>query len=227
MRFVIVGAGRVGLRTARVLAEEGHDVVVVEPDAAQAERAEKRGLEVVVGDGSREEVLLQAGVENADAIGALSGDLNVNFAACMIGKHHGARTVLRVDEDYREEVYREYSAEVDEIIYPERLGAIAAKNALLGGNVRAIVDVTPNLQVLDLAVTAESPMLGYTIGELELPGNSAVLAFGKAGEPMAIPLEDDSLEEGDRLAVLADFEVLEDVHRIIVGGGGLAVTGGD
>mgnify|MGYP001083277228 CR=1 FL=1 len=227
MRFVIVGAGRVGLRTAHVLAEEGHDVVVVEADEARAERAEKRGLEVVVGDGSREDVLVSAGVESADALGALSGDLNVNFAACLIGKHHGCRTVLRVDEDYREGVYREYSAEVDEIIYPERLGAIAAKNALLGGSVRAIVDVSPNVQILELTITAASPMLGYTIGELELPGDSAVLAFGKADGPMAIPLEDDSLEEGDRLAVLADFDVLEDVHRIIVGGGGLAVTRGD
>jgi trk system potassium uptake protein TrkA len=202
-------------------------VVVVERDAARAERAEKRGLTVVEGDGSHEDVLVEAGVAEADAVGALTGDLNVNFAACMIGKHHGCRTVLRVDEDYREGIYREYSEEVDEIIYPERLGAIAAKNALLGGNVRAIIDVTPSLQVLELTVTADSPMLGYTIGELELPGDSRVLAFGKAGEQMGIPLADDSLEEGDRLAVLADFDVLEDVHRIIVGGGGLAVTGGD
>jgi len=227
MRFVIVGAGRVGLRTAHVLADEGHDVVVVEPDEGRAERAEKRDLDVVVGDGSHEDVLLSAGVESADALGALSGDLNVNFAACMIAKHFGCRTVLRVDEDYREGIYREYSAEVDEIIYPERLGAIATKNALLGGNVRAIVDVAPNVQVLELTITADSPMLGYTIGELELPGDSEVLAFGKADEPMGIPLEDDSLEEGDRLAVLADFDVLEDVHRIIVGDGGLAVKRGD
>ena len=227
MRFVIVGAGRVGLRTARVLVEEDHDVVVVERDAERADRASDRGLEVIEGDGSHEDVLLEAGIEDADAIGALSGDLNVNFAACMIGKHYGCRTVLRVDEDYREGIYREYSAEVDEIIYPERLGAIAAKNALLGGNVRAILDITPELQVLELTVTADSPMLGYTIGELELPGDSRVLAFGKSGEQMGIPLSDDSLEEGDRIAVLADFDVLEEVHRIVVGGGGLAVTGGD
>ena len=32
MRFVIIGAGRVGLRTARVLREEGHEVVLVEND---------------------------------------------------------------------------------------------------------------------------------------------------------------------------------------------------
>ena len=227
MRFVIIGAGRVGLRTAEVLRDADHEVTLVEMDEATAETARERDMSVIEGDGSREDVLVDAGIEDADGLGALSGDLNVNFAAAMIGKHHGCRTVLRVDEDHREEIYREYTQEVDEIIYPERLGAIAAKNAMLGGNVRAIVDVTPNLQVMELPVTADSPMRGYTIGELELPGDAEVLAFGKAGEPMGIPLSDDSLEVDDRLAVLADHAVLEDVHRIIVGGDGLAVAGGD
>ncbi len=45
----------------------------------------------------------------------------------MIGKHFGCRTVLRVDEDYREEVYQKYAKEVDEIVYPERLGAAARR----------------------------------------------------------------------------------------------------
>ena len=225
MRFVIVGAGRVGLRTARVLADADHAVTLIETDPQKIQRAEKRGFTVVAGDGSHEETLLEAGVEEADALGALTGDLNTNFAACMIGKHHGCRTVMRIDEDYREDIYRKYAGEVDELIYPERLGAIAAKNALLGGNVRAIADVASNLQVLALTVTPESPMLGYTIGELELPGDAAVLAFGKADRPMGIPLEDDSLEVGDQLAVLADFSVLEDVHRIIVGSTNLQLAG--
>ncbi|MFB6353417.1 MAG: TrkA family potassium uptake protein [Halobacteriales archaeon] len=226
MRFVIVGAGRVGLRTARIIAESGHEVTLVEEDPSKVARAEKRGYAVVEGDGSREEPLLEAGIEAADALGALTGDLNANFAACMIAKHYGCRTVMRIDEDYREDIYREYAEEVDELIYPERLGAIAAKNAILGGNVRAIADVATNLQVLELTVTEDSPMLGYTIGELELPGDAMVLAFGKRDAPMGIPLEDDSLEAGDRLAVLADFEVLEDVHRIIVGSTNLAIAGG-
>ncbi|MFB6160445.1 MAG: FAD-dependent oxidoreductase, partial [Haloferacaceae archaeon] len=113
MRFVIIGAGRVGLRTARVLREEGHEVVVVERDPTVAERARNAGFEVVEGDGSREEVLEEAGVDDAGAVGALTSDLTANFAACMIGNVHGCRTVLRIDEDYREEIYRKYADEVD------------------------------------------------------------------------------------------------------------------
>lgn len=226
MRFVIIGAGRVGLRTARVLREEGHEVTLVENDTTKAKRARTDGFEVIEGDGSREAVLQQANLDDADALGGLTGDLNVNFAACLIGKHHDCRTILRIDEDYREDIYRKYASDVDEVVYPERLGAIGAKNALLGGNIRAIADIAQNLQVVELTITEESPMRGYSISELELPANSRVLAFGKRDERMGIPLSDDSLEVGDRVAVLADFDVLGDVRKILVGDGSRATPAG-
>ncbi|MFA1612402.1 potassium channel family protein [Halobellus rubicundus] len=217
MRFVIIGAGRVGLRTARVLREEGHEITIVEKDRDRVERARDDGFEVVHGDGSREAVLAEAGIEDADGIGALTSDLNVNFTACSIAKHHRTWTVLRVDEEHREEVYQKYADEVDEVVYPERLGALGAKNALLGGSIRAIADVAQSLQVVQMTVSESSPMRGYTIEEVALPAKTRILAFGKAGEPMGLPLSDDSLEAGDRLAVLADFEVLEEVRKLIVG----------
>lgn len=226
MRFVIIGAGRVGLRTGRVLREEGHEVTLIERDAAKAKRARKGEYEVIEGDGSREAILEQAGIESADAVGALTGDLNVNFAACMIGKHYGCRTVLRIDENYREAIYRKYAEEVDEIVYPERLGAIGAKNALLGGDIRAIADIAQNLQVVELTVTEQAPTRGYTVSELQLPADATVLAFGKEDEPLQIPSPDESLDAGDRLVVLADFGVLSDVRQILVGESGHAAAGG-
>jgi trk system potassium uptake protein TrkA len=217
MRFVIVGAGRVGLRTARVLREEGHEVVMVERDSAVADRARTAGFDVVDGDGSREEILAAAGIGDADAVGALTSDLTANFAACLIGNVNDCRTVLRIDEDYREEIYRKYADEVDEIVYPERLGAIGARNALLGGDIQAIADIAANLQLILVTIGESSPMRGYSIEELALPARARVLAFGKADEPMRIPMPDESFEAGDRLAVLAEFEVLDEVRQLLVG----------
>jgi trk system potassium uptake protein TrkA len=229
MRFVIVGAGRVGLRTARVLKDSGHEVVLIERDPQTVERVRKEGYEVIDGDGSAEEALEAADIASADALGALTGDLNTNFVACMIAKHHGCRTVLRIDEDYREDIYKKYASDVDEVVYPERLGAIAAKNALLGGSIRAVADIARNLQLVELAVSPDSPMAGYTLSELELPASAEILAFGKAGGTFGLPDADESIDVDDRLVVLADFEVLDDVRRIIVGesDSGRAVAGGD
>jgi trk system potassium uptake protein TrkA len=226
MRFVIVGAGRVGLRTARALRESDHEVVLVERSRETAERARSDGFDVIKGDGSLEETLLQAGIDEADALGALTSDLNANFVACLIANHHDCRTVLRIDEDYREEIYRKYAGEVDEVVYPERLGAIAAKNALLGGNIRAIADIAHDVQLVELTVNAASPVRGYSMGELELPAKARLLAFGKDGEPLDVPDDDVSLADGDRLVVVADFDVLGDVRSIVVGETGRTAAGG-
>ncbi len=220
MRFVIVGAGRVGLRTARVLAEEGHEATVIDNDPAQLERLWSERLEIVEvieGDGSREEDLLEAGVADADALGALTGDLTTNFVACMVAKAADCRTVMRADDDYYQNIYRKYAREVDEVVYPERLGAIGAKNALVGGSTRAIADIAQHLQLVEFTVTESSPMRGYTLSELELPSGAELLAFGKEGEAVDLPRADDSLERGDRLVALADFDALSDVRRIVVG----------
>jgi trk system potassium uptake protein TrkA len=124
---------------------------------------------------------------------------------------------MRADGDYREYVVRKYSKDVDEVVYPERLGAIVAKNALLGGNIHAIADIAPTLQLVELTVTDHSPMHGYTLSELELPGSARVLAFGKADGQTGLPEPDESMETGDRLIVIADYDVLGDVRAIVVG----------
>lgn len=226
MQFVIAGGGRVGARTAGVLQREGHTVTVVESETAPVERCEARDIPVVQGDGARESTLIEAGIEDADGFGGLTGDLTTNFAGCMIAKHYGARTVLRIDEDYREDIYRRYATEVDEIIYPERLGAIGAKNALLGGTIRAIADIAQNLQVVELTVSEESPMRGYSMEEVQLPADSTVLAYGKSDQALRIPQTDTTIETNDRVVVLAAFEVLSDVRQLIVGPGDRAVAGG-
>ena len=224
MRFVIMGAGRVGLRTARVLDESGHDVALIENDGTTASRAQEAGFQVIEGDGAMESTLTLTDLERTDAVGALTGDLNDNFVACMIAKEHGCRTVMRIDEDYREEIYRRYAKAVDEVIYPERLGAIAAKNAMLGGDIQAVADVAQHLQLVQFTITGESPMKGYSISELELPANASLLAFSSGDEPLRLPTPDDTLEQGDTLAILADFSVLGDVRSIIAGEGNAATA---
>ncbi|MGA9402008.1 NAD-binding protein, partial [Haladaptatus sp.] len=54
MKFVIVGYGRVGIRTSQILSEEGHEVVIVEDDPDKVNRARDDGFEVIEGDGSDE-----------------------------------------------------------------------------------------------------------------------------------------------------------------------------
>ena len=209
MKVLIVGYGRVGRRTARILTEEGHEAVIVDRDPDRVERARADGFEVVGGSGDDEAILREAGIETADAIGAFTPDLNVNFAACMVGDHHGCRTVLRIDEDYREEIYEKYAENVDEIVYPERLGAAGAKTAMLGGNFNAIADLAANLQLRVVEIESEAPAVGRRLSELDLPEGVKIYAHGRRPNSLTIPLPGTELEAGDELAVILEAEATD------------------
>ena len=215
MKFVIVGYGRVGSRTARLLRTEGHEVVAVEVDRERIDRAREAGVAVIEGDGADEDVLIGAGLEEADAVAGLTGDLNTNFAACSLGKHYDCRTVMRIDEDYRQDVYRQYADDVDELIYPERLGAAGAKTALLGGDFNVIADITESLQMTVVTIDEDSPAVGQRVAAVDLPQSGRIYAHGRTDEALEIPLPGTRIEAGDRVAVLAETDALDDVRSVL------------
>ncbi|WP_338729970.1 TrkA family potassium uptake protein [Haladaptatus sp. DJG-WS-42] len=217
MRYVIVGFGRVGHRTARILKEEGHDVTIIEIDAKKCDRAREEGFSVIEGDAMDEATLDHADLNSADAFGGLSGDLNVNYAACIVAAKHGCRTVMRIDEDYREEIYEKYAADVDEIIYPERLGAIGAKNALLGGDFNIIADLTADLSLASFSLPEDSPIIDLHVSEIDLPEGAVLYAHGRAHQAQTIPLPQTVIQPGDRVSIIAEVGDMDAVKQVLLG----------
>ena len=83
MKVVIVGGGRLGVYIARELIAEKHDVVLIDkdPDTAKA-AANELDCMVITEDGSRPEILRQAGVQEASWFLALTGSDEVNIISC-------------------------------------------------------------------------------------------------------------------------------------------------
>lgn len=219
MRAVIVGYGRVGIRTARILNEEGHEVVIVDNDPDKVARAEREGYEAHRGEGDVADDLSAADLASADVFAALTGDVEVNQRACQIANEFGLRTVLRVDADYPEEQYRDYAAAADAIIYPEQLGAAGAKTALLGGDISVLAELAENLQLTVLTVKAGAEAVGETIGRLRLSEGARLYAHGRDDEPLTIPLPSTELHAGDRVALLIDEEAEAATRPYFMGDG--------
>lgn len=217
MRFVIVGYGRVGIRTADILRSEGHEVVVIDNDPEKVERARDAGFEVYEGSGDDEELLIEAGVESADALGGLTGDLNVNLSTCVIADEYGCRTVMRIDDDYHADIYEKYASEVDEVIYPERLGAAGAKTALHGGDFDVLRDLTSNLSASSVTVGDDANVIGERVVTIDLPDEARIYAHGRRGEPMTIPLPQTSVEPGDEIAFIATPSLVTEVRSLLSG----------
>jgi trk system potassium uptake protein TrkA len=114
MRVVIVGCGRVGAQLAGLLVADGHQVTVVDKDSGSFGRlgSDFPG-ELVQGTGIDEEVLLRAGVAEADAVVAVTNGDNTNVMAAQVAKEiFGVpRVICRINDPLREEIFRSLGLE--------------------------------------------------------------------------------------------------------------------
>lgn len=108
MRVVIMGCGRVGAGLAQRLANEGHEVTILDTNSFAFQRLlpEFSGRRLV-GSGTDDRVLIDAGIENADCFIALASGDNRNILASEKAKEiYGVRKVVtRVRDPLRAELF--------------------------------------------------------------------------------------------------------------------------
>lgn len=123
VKIVIVGCGRVGSTLARRMADEGHELSVVDERVSSFARlGEDFPGQMVVGSGVDEEVLRRAGIETADCFASVTNGDNRNIMAAQIAKEvfKVQRVITRIYDPIRAEVYRELGLET---ICPTTIGA--------------------------------------------------------------------------------------------------------
>ena len=114
MKIVILGCGRVGAMLATMLDRDGHTVSVIDQSNASFQRlpSEFQGSEFV-GNGVDEDVLLRAGIKEADAFIAVTNGDNRNIMASQMAREifKVKKVVCRIYDPIREETYRELGLE--------------------------------------------------------------------------------------------------------------------
>ncbi len=245
MKVVIVGAGNVGVTMARTLSADSHDVVVVERDEDVATRvAEDLDVSVVRGNGSRPDVLAQAGVVKGGAVDAIIACTNhdeTNLMACWLSKRAGVPLVLsRVrDLDFADTPDWSQDLGIDVMASPER--SLSREIAsLLRFNAAVHTSELFNGRAGSFAfhVEADSPICGMSLRELgaKYPGLGAIIVYverEKDGKRDGfVPSGDWTAREGDvcfvvtlharvaRVQKLFDVERQKRLSRVIIVGGG-------
>ncbi|MDN5747649.1 MAG: TrkA family potassium uptake protein [Pseudonocardia sp.] len=108
MYVVIMGCGRVGSSLVASLERLGHEVGVIDKDPQSFRRLgpEFRGRQVV-GQGFHREVLVEAGLERAQAFAAVSSGDNSNIIAARVARERFGveRVVARIYDEKRAAVY--------------------------------------------------------------------------------------------------------------------------
>lgn len=98
MNVVIVGGGKLGYSLALNMLDRDFHVSVVEKNKIRAMTlANELDAEVMCGDGTEVEVLLQAGIQEADCFIAVTGLDQDNLVACQLAK----KTVCGGESDHQ------------------------------------------------------------------------------------------------------------------------------
>ena len=104
MYIIIAGGGEVGYYLARVLLEEGHEILVIESDAKKCDLiSEDMGDVVLRGDSCEARTLEEVGAARADMLIAVTGDDDDNLVTCQVAKHkfNVPHTVARIKNPKR------------------------------------------------------------------------------------------------------------------------------
>lgn len=115
MNILVIGCDQVGAALVRDLERIGHEISLVEKDPEQIKRLDSFddydfGGTVMVGDPTDPDVLKQAGVQNCDAVAAVSEDDSVNLMAAQIAKtvFQREKVLCRVSDPHLQVMYRKY-----------------------------------------------------------------------------------------------------------------------
>jgi trk system potassium uptake protein len=203
MKAIIMGCGRVGSQLGRLLDSEGHAVTVIdsENEALNLLGPEFKGRKIR-GIGFDREVLIEAGIEDADAFAATSPSDNVNIVAARIARNifHVPRVITRLYDPRRAEIYR-------------RLGLITISMATWGAErIHELITHRDLDTVMSFGkggasmVSIEIPnqLEGHSVKDLNVPGEISVIVITRDEEAI-LPTPGTEFQNGDivHLAVLA------------------------
>lgn len=214
LKIVIVGAGEVGQHIAGILSREQHAVTIVDPDPSKARKlAESFDLQTYRGDGTRADVLMDAGASTADLVVAVADDDHVNLLTSVIAKRLGARRVIvrlkdtRILESYRyfykETLGFDIEISVEQLAADKVLEMVREHHAL---EVESFANGKVQLRRLPLRV--ESELTSAPLGEIRMPSGVLVAAISRRSG-LEVPSGDAQLLVGDQVYLMGTKKGLD------------------
>jgi len=208
-----MGCGRVGAGLAKDLEAAGHSVAVID----QTREAFRRlgpdfSGKTIAGVGFDRDILLEAGIEKADAFAAVSNGDNSNILAARVAREtYGVQNVVaRIYDPARAEIYQRLGIPTvatvlwttDQII--RRLAPEGSRSEWR--------DASGVIQLCEVHLHAD--WFGKPVSLIEESTDARVAFITRLGEGM-IPTENTVLQEGDLVHVMVTDKALASVEQAL------------
>ena len=203
MKVIIMGCGRIGSQVSELMAAQGHDVTVIDHDSNAIARL---GLNfkgrVIQGLGFDRNVLMNAGIEQADAFVSASSSDNANIVAARIARNifRVPRVVARLYDPHRAERYQRLGLTTISSTNwaAERIHQVLSHTDL------DVLYTFGRSEVALVVVEAPPQIIGKNVAQLSVPGEIEVVAITRQDQAF-LPVHGTEFKEGDliHLSVLS------------------------
>ena len=238
MKIIILGAGQVGSSLAMSLANEAHDITLVDTDAQILRDVQGRAdLRTVAGEASHPTVLERAGARDADMVIALTDSDETNMVACQVAYtlFHTPTKIARVRAvEYfgYNSLFVQEALPVDVLISPEYLISQSIQRLIQHPNSLQVLDFV-NGQITLLVMRAGKTIKGRKLREIwELAPETVAKVLAVYRNDTPIDADDETvIQKGDEVFFLASSEnamaLTAQLHRmqrpykrVVLAGGG-------
>lgn len=206
MYAIVVGAGRVGSQVIELLTRSSHDVVVVERDADRATAVSRNYDCLVVNDDATvRETLVDAGVDDADAVIATTDEDATNVMVMLLAEEFEVDSrVSVVQSDEHMALFRRIGVNVLE--NPQRLIGEYLVRAVQRPSVEDFMTLSDGAEVFEITVEEGAPVADRSLrgaDEAGLFGDDVlVVAIERDGEVLT-PKGDATVRAGDLVTVFS------------------------
>ena len=217
-RVVIIGGGNVGLGVARAL-ETRTDrtrAKIIEKNRATAERAADTLERTIVlyGDGMDMDLLMEASIDRADAVLAVTDDDKTNLLAAVRAKQAGCKLAIALVNDPTLAPLMA-PLDIDAYINPRATTVSSILRHIRHGRVRGVYSIgDAEAELIEAQVMTTSPIAGRLVREIEFPEGVLVGAVMK-GERVMKPTGDLRIDAGDVIALFAMAKDVPEVERLL------------
>lgn len=221
MNIIIVGCGKVGSTLAEHLSMEGNDITVIDRKYEVVQRlSNKLDIMGMAGSGSSYNVQLEAGVEDADLLIAVTGSDELNLLCCLIAKKAGdCQTIARVrNPEYNKEIqYLKEELGLAMVINPEHAAALEIARLLrFPSAIQIETFAKGRVELLKFKIQPGSILHNMEILEITTKLRCDVLVCTvERGEEVTIPGGNYVLQEKDVVSIIAEHKLANQFFKRI------------
>ncbi len=237
MRIIVVGCGNVGLTLTEQLSKEGHNITVIDEKSSVVQSA-VNNLDVlgIVGNGASYSIMMDAGIDKADLMIAVTDSDELNLLCCLIAKKAGnCHTIARVRNPvYKKEInFIKEELGLSMVINPEEAAASEAGRLLkLPSATKVETFARGRAEMVRLVIDENSRLCDIALKDIPSDlKKMVIIAVVVRGNEVYIPDGSFILRAGDEITIFGSsrntvnfFKKLglpsAKVHSTIIIGGG-------